>query len=275
MLKKTILITLMLFALSKQSFEQQWLGGNHTDSVIHHNGGVYVGPYNSTWASTRYDSSQNTFVCALETRIESSKAQNIMSVISDMHNIPDENNDVLWVATRYYQPNNIGLFSVSNKDAAEYSHRIFTIRSNGNVGIGADFLPQNLLDVDGTMHAKEVKVDNDGWPDYVFNNDYKLISLPALESFINKNKHLPNIPSAEEVKENGLLLSKTTAKMLQKIEELTVYCIQENKKGTEQEHLLQRLNKKNDQQQQEINKLKMQVKKLLKLAEDMASKSNS
>ncbi|GHT03423.1 hypothetical protein AGMMS49525_08470 [Bacteroidia bacterium] len=97
----------------------------------------------------------------------------------------------------------------------------------GNVGIGkAD--PTNKLDVNGIIHAKEVKVDNTGWADFVFNEDYKLRPLSEVNSFIQENKHLPEIPSASEVQKEGVNLGEMQTKLLQKVEELTLYLIQQN-----------------------------------------------
>ena len=98
-----------------------------------------------------------------------------------------------------------------------------------NVGIGMTTSTDKLA-VNGRVRAKEVKVDNDNWPDYVFDDAYQMGSLTDLETFIKKNKHLPNIPSAAEVKNNGLELGQINAKLLQKIEELTLLLIEQNKR---------------------------------------------
>ena len=103
-----------------------------------------------------------------------------------------------------------------------------SIKGNGNVGIGTSN-PDAKLAVNGTVHSKEVLVDLDGWPDYVFANDYHLQPLEKVEEFINQNNHLPEIPSEAEVLENGINLGEMDAKLLQKIEELTLYLIEQNK----------------------------------------------
>jgi hypothetical protein len=81
----------------------------------------------------------------------------------------------------------------------------------------------------GVLKAKEVLVTLAGWPDYVFEDDYKLLSLSEVEQYIQQNKRLPQIPSAREVEENGVELGDMQSKLLLKIEELTLYIIQMQK----------------------------------------------
>ncbi|RLC13548.1 MAG: hypothetical protein DRI57_16010 [Deltaproteobacteria bacterium] len=107
---------------------------------------------------------------------------------------------------------------------------IFRINADdGNVGIRTS-KPQSELAVNGTITAKEVVVTTEGWSDYVLKDDYKLMPLDELERSIEKNGHLPDIPSAEEVKKNGVSVGEMQAKLLQKIEELTLHVIEQNKK---------------------------------------------
>ena len=83
-----------------------------------------------------------------------------------------------------------------------------------------------ILYNDGLLQAKEVKVTLSGWPDYVFGEDYKLISLGETEQFIKENGHLPGVPSAQEVEERGLSLGEMNARLMQKVEELTLHVIE-------------------------------------------------
>ncbi|MBK7885624.1 MAG: hypothetical protein IPJ81_18910 [Chitinophagaceae bacterium] len=108
------------------------------------------------------------------------------------------------------------------------SKEVMTVFGNGKVGIGTT-TPQSALAVKGTITAQEVEVTINGWADYVFQNDYKLKPLHEVEQFIKENKHLPEVPSEKEVKENGNNLGKMDAVLLQKIEELTLYLIEQNK----------------------------------------------
>ena len=105
----------------------------------------------------------------------------------------------------------------------------FTASATGNVGIGINN-PQYKLDVNGIIHAKEVKVDLTGWPDYVFKADYVLPDLEDVEKHIKDKGYLPNVPSEQEVLEKGVNLGDNQKLLLQKIEELTLYSIEQNKK---------------------------------------------
>jgi hypothetical protein len=76
-----------------------------------------------------------------------------------------------------------------------------------------------------------VEVTLDGWSDFVFADDYSLMPLEEVEKHIQQNRHLPDIPSEEEVLENGLNLGDMQARLLQKVEELTLYMIQLKKEN--------------------------------------------
>ncbi|HEX6426217.1 MAG TPA: hypothetical protein VF008_00975 [Niastella sp.] len=98
---------------------------------------------------------------------------------------------------------------------------------NGNIGIGTLSPGTFKLAVEGKIGAREVRVTSaNPWPDYVFAEQYKLISLSALKEYISRNHRLPEMPSAQEVKDNGIELGKMNAKLLEKIEELTLYVIE-------------------------------------------------
>ena len=105
------------------------------------------------------------------------------------------------------------------------------------IGIGICLTANNnpkgyRLAVNGTMGAKDIfiEIDETPWPDYVFEEHYELMPLSELEAYITQNKHLPDIPTANEIKQNGLSLAEINAKLVKKIEELTLYIIELNKK---------------------------------------------
>lgn len=109
-----------------------------------------------------------------------------------------------------------------------------------NVGIGITN-PSEKLSVNGNIRAKEVKIEMANWPDYVFAKDYKLSSLQETEKHIKDKGNLPGIPSAEEVKVSGVELGEMNKKLLQKIEELTLHLIVQDKRLSKQELIIQKL----------------------------------
>lgn len=117
----------------------------------------------------------------------------------------------------------------------------------GNVGIGTAS-PDERLTVKGKIHTQEVKVDMAGplVPDYVFSNDYVLKSLPEIECYIKENNHLPEIPSAKEIEKNGFLIAEMNMSLLKKVEELTLYAIEQEKKIKIQSVAIDTLKKENE-----------------------------
>ncbi|GAA4276416.1 LamG domain-containing protein [Aquimarina mytili] len=102
--------------------------------------------------------------------------------------------------------------------------------ADSKVGIGTT-TPDMKLTVKGNIHAEEVKIDlSIPAPDYVFEKDYDLKSIEDVEKYIIENNHLPEIPSAKEFSENGIMLAEMNMNLLKKIEELTLYLIDQNKK---------------------------------------------
>ena len=106
--------------------------------------------------------------------------------------------------------------------------------SDGNIGIGTTAQPDIKLAVKGRIHAKELIVDlNIPGPDYVFDPAYDLLPLQDVESHINEYKHLPGVPSAKRLKEENIPLSEMNMIILKKVEELTLYMIDHEKRINE------------------------------------------
>ncbi|WP_348746983.1 hypothetical protein [Tenacibaculum sp. 190524A02b] len=139
------------------------------------------------------------------------------------------------------------------------------ILSNGDVGIGTPNPKGFKLGVDGRIAATEVKIAKyENWSDFVFEEEYQLPTLKEVENHISKKGHLKDIPSAKEVKENGFFLGEMDAKLLQKIEELTLYTINQEKQLQSQNNKIKQLEKENTQLKsllERVAKLEKQINK--------------
>lgn len=140
----------------------------------------------------------------------------------------------------------------SRHNSAEWNTSM-TINTLGNIGIGTEN-PDAKLTVKGKIHCEEVIVDLAVPADYVFEKyyngfsylkpDYTIPTLEEIEAFTKENMHLPNVPSSQEIKKNGLHLKEMTNILLQKIEELTLYVIEQNKQLKVQQKQINMLNEK-------------------------------
>ncbi|MBI4648788.1 MAG: hypothetical protein HY738_19915 [Bacteroidia bacterium] len=111
------------------------------------------------------------------------------------------------------------------------TYKIAFFRNDGNVGIGTTNIPTGFkLAVNGKIYCEKVKVVEDVGSDYVFEKDYPLMTIGELEAYIDTVQHLPDVPSAEEMKKNGLDLGDISIILLKKVEELTLYLIEQNKR---------------------------------------------
>ena len=118
--------------------------------------------------------------------------------------------------------------------------RVTILNSNGNVGIGTNN-PSYKLDVNGTIHAKEVLVDMNEGADYVFDKSYNLMPLDELKCFIKENKHLPDIPSADDMVREGVNINELQIIMLRKIEELILYVLHQEEVINQQQQQIDAL----------------------------------
>jgi hypothetical protein len=114
------------------------------------------------------------------------------------------------------------------------------IRGYVHNGVQAMF-NQGGINVNGTVKAKEVNITNTGWADHVFDPDYPLMDLRDLKRYLKKNRHLPGIPTEVEVAEQGINLGELNVRLLEKIEELTLYVIQQQQESANQMELIKHL----------------------------------
>ncbi|WP_336686664.1 hypothetical protein [Chryseobacterium bernardetii] len=192
-------------------------------------------------------------------QIISNENSDIFYVGSEAENVGN-GNDLIFLRYSKYQPNNPSVMTVSGFTSPTKYEGFFNIRSNGNIGIGVHN-PQYKLDVagkssfsdnmkvDAKIEAKEVKVTITPTADFVFEENYNLPKLEDIEKQIKEKKHLPEIASAKEMEKNGVNIGEFQIKLLQKIEELTLYSIEQNKQLKSQS--------------EEIKELKRQVQQLM------------
>lgn len=127
------------------------------------------------------------------------------------------------------------------------------LTASGNVGIGTTS-PTDMLDVAGTIAAQQIKVEA-SVPDYVFEPSYHLQPLSEVKQFVEEHHHLPDIPSAAEVKEKGLNIGEMQAKLLGKVEELTLHMIQAEERNN-------RLEQQNDGLQEQVKSLQERLEQV-------------
>jgi hypothetical protein len=159
---------------------------------------------------------------------------------------------------------NSGLAFATNASGSLVS--AMNIISNGNVGIGTT-VPDQLLTVLGTIHAKQVNVDlSVPGPDYVFDKNYKLKPLSQVSRYVAQNKHLPEIPSAATMEKTGINVGDLNMKLLKKVEELTLYLIEKDKQVNDLKNQLDQQikvsNQSNRSLQDQLNMLKQQLNTL-------------
>ncbi|MEC7265769.1 MAG: hypothetical protein VXW38_18665 [Bacteroidota bacterium] len=135
-----------------------------------------------------------------------------------------------------------------------------SIYNNGSVAIGTGSTGTHKLAVEGSIGAREIKVEVGTWSDYVFNEGYDLPTLEEVETYIKEKGHLINIPSAKEVEENGIELGEMNKLLLEKIEELTLYVIQLKKENS----LIKPLQSELMLQKKELEQLKELIKNIKK-----------
>lgn len=236
-MKKIILLILLhpLAFLAQNSFPQN---GNvkikNTNSFLHIEGtgsGNFNGGF--LYLTSKSISPGNTHASTLLGNHKSTDGTSTFEI--QRRGLQNEYNGTL----AEYKDGKGWVFSIASNKTSGGVFNAFKINSLGNVGIGT-VNPDSKLTVKGDIHCEEVLVDLEVPADYVFQKyytgssslkeDYTMPTLEEIETFTKENHHLPNVPSAKKIQEGGLQLKEMTNLLLQKIEELTLYTIEQEKR---------------------------------------------
>ena len=132
---------------------------------------------------------------------------------------------------------------------------IMSIARDGNVGFGIDPDSMYKVQIAGHVRAEEIVVET-GWADYVFEKDYSLKTLSEVNAFIERNGHLPGVPSAKEVESNGLEVGDMSRVFMEKIEELTLYTIDQDERLRKQQEIIDDLLAQTQALRNELNDMR-------------------
>ncbi len=227
----------------RNTFSGAAAGYNNTTGENNTFSGVYAGYYNTTgysntfsgsWAGLRNTTgSYNAFSGSYAGYRNTTGQRNTFSgSYAGYANTTGHGNVFIGYQAGYHETGSDKLYVSNSSTGSPLIYGDFQAQRltfHGNVGIGTTDPGNYQLAVEGKIGAREVEVTLNSWSDFVFEDDYKLRSLKEVENYIRENNHLPDIPSEAEVLENGISLGEMNAKLLQKIEELTLYVIQQQK----------------------------------------------
>ncbi len=252
-MKKIILLA--VFALFSNSlFSQQWDGAANFTDDISRNGNVSIGTTQNVDKLTL----ANNFTLLNGNinfgYVPPSRGQNRGNNYGINYYAADSGVDLAGnsfnnPAGLYFYPNNGDDFFIGARPSYI---KVLVLGRNHKIGMGTDnFTCNNCMDyrlfVKDGIKTEKVKVEiaaSNGWADYVFKKDYKLMPLKDLQSYIDENGHLPEVPTTEEAITNGIELKEMNILLLKKVEELTLYTLQQQKNIEEQNKRIETLEKK-------------------------------
>lgn len=269
-MKKQIFIISLLVINYSLLFSQQWSGSANTTGDISRTGNIGIGVNTPNSKLHVYGvltmQGVNTSIPFLDPSNSNNFQMGLVTTVGAFSKFGQPGDFVL---SKVNSPGNL---YISNQQSGAIHFTTGTsystekivmsiIGSNVLIGKTTQANSSYILDVNGNVRANKIVVNTTG-ADYVFDSGYKLISLNNLDTFLQLNHHLPNMPTAFEMQKNGIDVSENQIILLAKIEELTLYIIEQNKKQQLQEKAIENLNKKLKQQQKLSEQFKTQIKKL-------------
>jgi hypothetical protein len=192
-----------------------------------------VGHKSGTYISS---GSNNTFLGSNAGYSTSTGARNVYVGFFTGFNATGSDNIFLGHAAGYFETGSDKLYIENSSSRTPLIYGGFDstyVKINGKLGIGTKEFNNAQMVVDGKIRASKVLITTDDFPDYVFEHDYQLMPVGELEAYIKTNKHLPGIKPATEVLSEGLSLNEVNVQLLEKVEELTLYIINMDKKRAE------------------------------------------
>ncbi|MEK6478633.1 hypothetical protein WJR50_13900 [Catalinimonas sp. 4WD22] len=218
-------LVVTFLCISSAFAQSQWAGGTSSSDNIYRTGRVGIGLSNPSTLLHVSESGPNTVVAIFNksgTTMQNTRIRFQSNNITGLEIGHESSFRDAYLNHAYSSANR---FHIKLRGSTK-----MTILENGNVGIGTTN-PLARLSVNGGIRANEVRVMTDiQIADYVFEKDYPLMPLQMVEQYVQQHKHLPEIPSAVEIKENGMDVAEFQNKLLQKIEELTLYIIAQEKR---------------------------------------------
>ncbi|MBP0613791.1 hypothetical protein J8J42_12150 [Chryseobacterium sp. cx-311] len=241
MKKITLLAVCALF--SNSLFSQQWNGNTNSTDPIFRTGKVSIGTDNN---NDRLNINGNL-------RLTGNSGNKIVfgggsTAPTGTTYVGDDGNfHIRLDGSKLYLHPYSSVFLFDEPDPNPLLKKAFSMESNGVIGMGTDNFTcsgcaEYRLFVKDGIKTEKVKVEiaaSNGWADYVFKDDYKLMPLHDLDTFIKTNGHLPEVPTTEQAIANGIELKEMNILLLKKVEELTLYTLQQQKQIDLQQKELQ------------------------------------